>query len=74
MHMLYRGRPLQGIGAPRVLRRLGTAPHGVEEIEDENQLCNSAKDGEHGDDDIDILQLVEDGELRIAIVAAGKAS
>ena len=74
MDVLHGGRPLQGVRAPWVLRGLGAAPHGVEEVEDKNQLRNSTQDGEYRDDDIDVLQLVEDGEFRIAVVATWKSS
>lgn len=73
MDVLHGRGPLQGVRAPWILGGLGAAPHGVEEVEDEDQLSNPSQDSEHGDDDIDVLQLVEDGELRIAVVASWKS-
>jgi len=71
--VLDRCRPLQSIGLPWVLRSLGSAPHGVEEVEDEDQLRDTTQDGEHRDDDVDVLQFVEDGEFGVAVVATWKA-
>lgn len=70
VHMFHGCSPFQRGAVPWVLRSARAAVNAVKEIEEENKLSGSAKNGEHANHYIDVSKLVEHGEIGIFIIPA----